>query len=563
MERIEVRYSQLGPNYYHEYLVYTDSEGNEWAARGGPSNRVGLGESTEAQSGSATSGDSPFGDITTKHGAYDPDFIDYDYEGDDPSEVIVTGDDLSGDWQRVTDAIDDIGEEGRPYRPLSQNSNTTVAEALDRADLPQPQQDGIGDNWSPGSEPGMDWDWVDDLASDLADDFIEFGYDFGDFINDIEDSVNDFFNDARNWIRRRDPLTLDLDGDGLETVGIDAENPVIFDHDGDGTANATGWIKPDDGFLVFDRNENGTIDNGTELFGDSTPLLDENGEVVGQAADGFDALAVQDSNGDGLVDSNDANWEKLRVWQDADSDGQTDEGELKTLEELGIEGFHVEKTENTTILSNGNAVADLGSFIRSDGTEGTMGQVTGNMADIDLADNPFYREFDDAIPLTEEAEQLPDMKGSGSSRDLQEAASLSSSLASSLGTYAEATTKAEQMALVDGVIAEWAGSSSAKTSIEQARDQGYELEYLVPGLTPSMLWQAGLGHSYTPDDGSGSIDAESFQESQQRLEDAAPGAGAGYGTYRTSRAVQRNDLRRYRTGRGKDGRRPDLVHSRR
>jgi antirestriction protein len=65
--------------------------------------------------------------------------------------------------------------------------------------------------------------------------------------------------------------------------------------------------------------------------------------VVGQAANGFAALAAEDSNGDGIVDTNDANWGKLRVWQDLNSDGKTDEGELKTLEELGIAGFHVAK----------------------------------------------------------------------------------------------------------------------------------------------------------------------------------------------------------------------------
>ncbi|MEI7431786.1 MAG: hemolysin, partial [Betaproteobacteria bacterium] len=70
----------------------------------------------------------------------------------------------------------------------------------------------------------------------------------------------------------RDPLTLDLDGDGLETVGIDSTNPILFDHTGSGIKTATGWIKSDDAFLVLDRNGNGSIDNGQELFGDSTPL---------------------------------------------------------------------------------------------------------------------------------------------------------------------------------------------------------------------------------------------------------------------------------------------------
>lgn len=274
------------------------------------------------------------------------------------------------------------------------------------------------------------WDEITDgieIAVDAAASYYDRVVDFysdllfeWDPLDRVPDNINDSFQSARAWVQRRDPLTLDLDGDGLETVGIDGTNPVLFDHDGDGVKNASGWIKPDDGFLVLDRN--GSIDSGTELFGDSTPLLDENGEVVGQAADGFAALAAEDTNGDGIVDANDANWDKLRVWQDLNSDGKTDEGELKTLEELGIAGFHVAKEENTQVLSNGNAVADLGSYIRTDGSEGTLGEVTGNMADIDLIDNPFYREFSDTIPLTEQARTLADMQGLHFPRVLAEAA---------------------------------------------------------------------------------------------------------------------------------------------
>ena len=89
----------------------------------------------------------------------------------------------------------------------------------------------------------------------------------------------------------------------------------------------------------------------------------------------------------------------------------------------GIAAFHVAKTENATVLPNGNQIADLGSYTKSDGTEGAVGQITGGMADIDLADNPFYRSFADTIPLTEQAQTLPDMQGSGAVRDLREAES--------------------------------------------------------------------------------------------------------------------------------------------
>ncbi|MGJ0486227.1 MAG: calcium-binding protein [Methylomicrobium sp.] len=291
-------------------------------------------------------------------------------------------------------------------------------------------------------------------------------------------SLNDLFISARNWIQRRDPLTLDLDGDGLETVGIDPNAPILFDHDGDGVANATGWIKRDDGFLILDRNGNGLIDNGSELFGDSTPL-----SAGGTAADGFAALAQEDSNGDGLVNFHDASWNDLRVWRDLNSDGVSQDGELFTLEALGIAGIHVAKSENTTRLADGNQIADLGSYIRTDGTEGTVGQVTGALADIDLVDNPFYREFSDTVPLTEQAQTLPDLQGSGRVRDLREAVSLSPALGNALVGYAAADTKAGQMALIDALISQWALSSGFQTSIEKAAAQDDRLLFLVPGLT--------------------------------------------------------------------------------
>lgn len=63
--------------------------------------------------------------------------------------------------------------------------------------------------------------------------------------------IGDLFNNAQSWVQpRRDPLVLDLDGDGLETTGVSTTNPILFDHDGDGIKSSSGWIKPDDGFLV-------------------------------------------------------------------------------------------------------------------------------------------------------------------------------------------------------------------------------------------------------------------------------------------------------------------------
>ena len=90
--------------------------------------------------------------------------------------------------------------------------------------------------------------------------------------------VNEFITAAQNYvIPRRDPLVLDLDGDGLELIS--ANGTVLFDHNADGIKTGTGWAAPNDGLLVRDLNGNGLIDCGRELFSIGTfyadnPLID-------------------------------------------------------------------------------------------------------------------------------------------------------------------------------------------------------------------------------------------------------------------------------------------------
>ncbi len=294
------------------------------------------------------------------------------------------------------------------------------------------------------------------------------------------EDVNLGFSTARFATERRDPLTFDLDGDGLETIGINSANPILFDHTGDGIKTATGWIKPDDGFLVLDRNGNGTIDNGTELFGDSTPLLVSDGNVIGQAEDGFDALAQEDTNGDGVVNAQDTRFNDLRIWRDLNSDGISQAGELQSLTEAGITAINVAKTENSQPLANGNLLADIGSYVRNDGSEGGVGSVSAEIGDIDLSENTFYSEFADSIPLTEEAQALPDMNGSGQVRSLREAASLSPEVAAILDQYAQATTRSAQLALLDQLIVAWGETSALAVTGDGAYD-GAETTVSIAG----------------------------------------------------------------------------------
>ena len=99
------------------------------------------------------------------------------------------------------------------------------------------------------------------------------------------------------------PLVLDLDGDGVEADAL-----AYFDHEGDGWSELSRWANEDDGVLVWDRNNDGVINDGSELFGNNTVLSGD-----WKADHGFTALANLDENGDGVVDAKDSDWANLRV----------------------------------------------------------------------------------------------------------------------------------------------------------------------------------------------------------------------------------------------------------
>ncbi|MBD9359667.1 calcium-binding protein [Methylomonas fluvii] len=235
---------------------------------------------------------------------------------------------------------------------------------------------------------------------------------------------------------RRDPLVFDLDGDGLETAGVNTANPIYFDHDADGVKTATGWVKADDAFLVLDKNANGTIDSGRELFGDA--MLKSNGQL---AADGFDALRDLDANLDGKVDANDAQFANLRLWRDLNQDGISQANELFTLGSQNIAAINVGSTEHSQVVANGNQLADLGSYVKTDGSSGALGEVSGDLGDINLIQDTFHSQFSDHLNTTG-FEALPDMQGAGQVRSLREAATLSPVLAQLLTDFAAAGSAA-------------------------------------------------------------------------------------------------------------------------
>jgi hypothetical protein len=132
--------------------------------------------------------------------------------------------------------------------------------------------------------------------------------------------------------RYYDPLVIDLNRDGTVNTTQDKR---YFDLDADGLIEQTAWAASGEGILALDRDGDGRITSGRELFGDRTVM--SNGKV---ASSGFQALADLDSNRDGIIDSNDAMFAELHVWADKDADGVFGDEELFTLEELGIKSMY-------------------------------------------------------------------------------------------------------------------------------------------------------------------------------------------------------------------------------
>ncbi|MFH2046816.1 MAG: hypothetical protein ABIK92_16925, partial [Pseudomonadota bacterium] len=279
----------------------------------------------------------------------------------------------------------------------------------------------------------------------------------GFFINFIMPLVNmespfskmyDFFKNAGSATTpsHKDPLIVDLDGDGIETIGLKAG--AYFDHDVNGFSEQTGWAARDDGLLVRDINGNGTIDNGKELFGDQTIL--KNGQ---KATNGFAALADLDSNADGKIDANDATFSQLRVWQDVNGDGLSASDELHTLEELGIQSINLNSTPTGEIDPEGNTQTRIGSFVKTDSTAGEIGNYN-------LQRDTTYTIAEEWLDVPEDIAALPDLQGSGTVYDLQQAIvrDASGQLKALVEQFIEESDVNVRKNILDQIIFKWAGT---------------------------------------------------------------------------------------------------------
>lgn len=162
-------------------------------------------------------------------------------------------------------------------------------------------------------------------------------------------------------VKKVDPLVLDLSGEGVQLT--EAGKGAFFDITADGKLDSTAWVKGNTALLTYDRNGNGIIDNGSELFGD------QNG-----AADGFAELAKYDDNGDKKISFLDPVFKALKLYRDLNGDGKMSSNEFNTLNELGIKALNLNFNRDSKDI-NGNSLILNGSFEREDGSTGQLADV--------------------------------------------------------------------------------------------------------------------------------------------------------------------------------------------
>ncbi|WP_275041179.1 calcium-binding protein, partial [Pseudomonas syringae] len=392
--------------------------------------------------------DSVSGDGSTKHVGYNSKDNAYNlsnnWVGSDGSNLGIGYDPT--DKGKVT--FDKVSQDGTKYG-VSLDKDSVKTEVSGKG-ADGKSEGGLG--FDIGYDGNLTFTGKLDGASGEWSTFPSFGLpDFKKIGEDMKSEIEKSFEKAED---ARSPLILDLDGDGVETIS--AKSSVYFDHDGNGFSEKSGWVGKDDGLLVWDKNKDGKINQGAELFGNNTA-----GSSGHKAANGFLALADLDENQDGVFDIKDFAYAELNVWVDKNSDGIVDTDELLTLEQAGVKSISLSYAEpgkvdangdvpSGVIDANGNEHRQIGSYTRTDGSVAAIEDVWFDVHGRDTIDNS-------AVMVNADILALPDIEGFGNVHSLQRSMASDPVLKSLVESFKRENDPSVRQTIIIDLIYHWAG----------------------------------------------------------------------------------------------------------
>lgn len=238
---------------------------------------------------------------------------------------------------------------------------------------------------------------------------------------------------------RVDPLILDLNKDGfdIETKKFGAH----FDLNCDGFAEKINWTRKD-AILALDKNHNGLIDNGSEVFGDFHLLADGS-----KAKNGFEALSQYDTNGDGVIDENDEIFDQLRLWVDENGDGVSDQGELKSLKDMHIKAINLNYEYVNQSTGTEALIGNVATFIYEDDTIGDIGEM--------WVSSDLYDAIEKVIVgVTDMTDGLPNVRSYGKVNSLHAAIALDETgrLKELVEDFVSETDNDTRLAIVEDIL---------------------------------------------------------------------------------------------------------------
>ncbi len=269
-----------------------------------------------------------------------------------------------------------------------------------------------------------------------------------------------------------DPLVLDLNGDGIKLINQEYSN-AYFNVDSDNNfAERIGWVSPEDGLLTRDLNNNGKIDGLNEMFGSIS-------------SGGFAALKTLDSNNDNKITSGDTAFNTLKIWRDANNNGVTDVGELKTLAEHSITSINLASTASTA-QSNGNNILATSTFTLADGTVNTI-------ADVALQVNQLNTKFTLNVAPAAGSAALPWLKGYGTLPDLDLVMATNPLVKPLVESFnaKNLSNISSFNADVESILYTWANVTSISTTSRGANFDGRKLAFIEKFTGESFVSSAG------------------------------------------------------------------------